>query len=405
MKTLWIVSGGVEAVPGVKRAKAMGLHVVVSDMDPNAPAASIADDFVLASTYDAEATVEAALHYHKNKRPLDGVVCVAADVPVTVARVAEAVGLPGIPVSVAELAADKLAMKQRFREEGVPIPWFCRVESFGHLQQLVREHGLPLVIKPVDSRGARGVLRLTKDVDLDWAYQHSLGFSPSGRVMLEEYLAGPQISTESLMVSGKGATPGFADRNYEFIEKFAPFMIENGGEQPSRLTAKQQKDVRDCAEQAALAMGIENGIAKGDLVLTDSGPKVIEVAARLSGGWFSTDQIPIGTGVDLVELVIRQALGEKIALQDTTPVMSKGVAIRYFFPPAGKLVEVTGVESFAGKSWIHKLGFFVKPGDEIEKTSNHTQRAGFVITTGDTREQAVRRACSVVDGLTWRVER
>ncbi len=404
MKTLWVVSGGAEAVPGVKKAREMGLFVVVSDADPKAPAAAVADDFVLASTYDTKATVEAALLYHQTKRSLDGVVCIAADVPLTVAMVAEAIGLPGIPVSVAVLAADKLAMKQRFVEKGVPVPWFSQVESAEYLQGIIAEKGLPLVVKPVDSRGARGVLRLTEDVDPVWAYHYALSFSPSGRVMVEEYLEGPQISTESLLLSGKGVTPGFADRNYEYIEQFAPYIIENGGEQPSILSLEQKKAVSQCAEQAALAMGIENGVAKGDLVLTDSGPKVIEVAARLSGGWFSTDQIPLGTGVDLVGAVIRQSLGKKVEAQEVTPVFVKGIAIRYFFPPSGKLIKIEGAERFADKDWVHKIGFFVRPGDRIDTATNHTQRVGFVITVGNTRGQAVRRAQVVVDGVKWHVE-
>ncbi len=87
-------------------------------------------------------------------------------------------------------------------------------------------------------------------------------------------------------------------------------MIENGGEQPSSLSLSQKTEVINLAEQAAAAMGIREGIAKGDMVLTSSGPKVIEIAARLSGGWMSSDQIPLATGVDIVGAAIRIALGE-----------------------------------------------------------------------------------------------
>ena len=399
MKALWIVSGGVEAVPGIRHAKAMGLHVVVSDNSPHAPGATLADDFVQVSTYDVEATVAAALKYHRQVRPLDGVICIAADVPVTVASVAAALGLPGIPVEAAKLSADKLAMKQRFAEVSLPIPWFSPVESVEHLRELIRKRGFPLVIKPVDSRGARGVLRLTSKVDLDWAFQYSRRFSPTFRLMVEEYLEGPQISTESLMLDGRGFTPGFADRNYEFLERFSPYIIENGGEQPSGLGKEQQEAVRNCAEQAALAMGIQSGVAKGDLVLTKSGPKVIEMAARLSGGWFCTDQIPVGTGVDLVGAAIRLALGEDFSVAELVPRYKKGVAIRYFFPSPGRVLAVEGVECFAKEPWVHRIGFFVDPSDMIGSVTDHTQRAGFVITLGATREEAVGRAQKVIDSV------
>jgi len=398
-KTLFLVSGGAESIPGIQRAKNMGLHVVVSDINPNAPGFEIADDRVIADTYGIEKTVAAALHYHKRIKSIDGVICIASDVPLTVASVAHALGLPGIRIEVAQLASDKLAMKGRFVEKGVSIPWFCRVDSVTHLRRILSERGFPVVLKPVDSRGARGVLRLTESVDLDWAYEYSVSFSPSGCVMVEEYLKGPQISTESIIINGRAFTPGFTDRNYEFLDRFAPHIIENGGHQPSVLTAEQQGAVSRVAKQAALAMGITTGIAKGDMVLTKDGPKVIEIAARLSGGWFSTDQIPLATGVDLIGAAIRLAIGEKVSEEDLIPKYQKGVAIRYFFPEPGKVVKIKNEEQFKNTSWVHKLGFFVKPGDIVEPVTNHTKRAGFVISTGETRDQAIERAMRVVNTI------
>lgn len=398
-KTLFIVSGGTESIPGIQRAKEMGLHVVVSDINHNAPGFEIADDCVIADTYGVEDTIAAALHYHKTIRSLNGVMCIASDVPLTVASVAHELGLPGITVEAAQLASDKLAMKERFIEKGIAIPRFCKVDSVTHLRLILSERGFPVVLKPVDSRGARGVLRLTESVDLDWAYEHSVSFSPSGRVMVEEYLEGPQISTESAIINGQAFSPGFTDRNYEFLKRFTPYIIENGGHQPSVLTTEQQNAVLRLAEQAALAMGITTGIAKGDMVLTKDGPKVIEIAARLSGGWFSTDQIPLATGVDLISAAIRMALGDEVTKEDLTQRYQKGVAIRYFFPEPGRVVKIKNEKQFKNTPWVHKLGFFVKLGDIVEPVTNHTKRAGFVITTGETRNQAVERAEQVVESI------
>jgi biotin carboxylase len=391
-----MVSGGAEAMPGIRLARQMGLHVVVSDGSPDAPGLAEADDGIVASTYDVDATIEAARAYSITKRPIDGVISVAADVPVTVACVAEALGLPGIPVESARLAADKIAMKERFVQFGIAAPWFAAVGSAADLQRIAAERGLPLVIKPVDSRGARGVLRIVAGVDLDWAYSHAHQWSPTGRVMVEEYLPGPQISTESLLIDGVGYTPGFCDRNYEFLNRFSPWIIENGGEQPSVLAAADQRDVAALAVRAGVALGISTGIVKGDMVLTPDGPKVIEVAARLSGGWFSTDQIPLATGVDLVGAAIRVALGDAVRPDDLKPTRHGGVAIRYFFPEPGRVTAISGLEEFRDVPWVHRLGFMAAPGDIVEAPTNHTKRAGFVITSGETRDQAVARAVQVV---------
>ena len=399
-KTLWIVSGGIEAVPGIRRAKELGHHVVVSDGNSNAPGFQYADDIIVVSTYDIGGTVEEAIQYQRERRAIDGVICIAADVPLTVANVARELNLPGISVKTAEISSDKIVMKDKFVEMGIPVPWYSLLESLDHLCAIVRDRKGQLVIKPVDSRGARGVLRIREsNPDLEWIYNFSLQFSPSKQLMVEEYLEGPQISTESILLNGIGYTPGFVDRNYEYLERFAPNIIENGGQQPSHLSAEEQHSVACLAEEAGRALGMDNGVVKGDMVLTKDGPKVIEVAARLSGGWFSTDQIPLATGVDFVGCAIRLALGEEIDPSELVPRFQKGVAIRYFFPILGVVKKIKNIEKFYNTPWIHKLHFFVKENDVVEATTNHTKRAGLVITVGDTRDEAVLRAETVINGI------
>jgi biotin carboxylase len=403
-RTLLVVSGGVEALPGIEIAKSMGLHVAVSDMNPDAPGFALADDHLIASTYDVEATVTAARTYHEQVRPLDGVICIASDVPLTVASVAAALELPGIPMESARLATDKLAMKERFAADGVSIPWFSPVSSAAHLRELVAVQGQPLVIKPVDSRGSRGVLRLLPDTDLNWAYATARDHSPTGRVMLERFLPGPQVSTESLMIEGVAYTPGFSDRNYEHLERYAPHIIENGGQLPSHLDNATQQAVRDLVQQAALSMGIRNGVVKGDIVVTDGKPHVIELAARLSGGYFCTHEIPLNTGVDLVGAAIRQALGEPVDPEELTPKWSRPVAQRYLFPSPGVVRAVEGAERFADQPDVAYLEIRAKVGDRIGLVDSHPARAGVVITTGETVESAVSTAKSVIEDIQVLVE-
>ena len=398
-KTLLIISGGIEAVPGIQLAKEMGLYVVVSDGDPIAPGFEYADDTIIASTYDVNETVQKAKQYHETVRKIDGVMCIGSDVPLTVASVAKELSLPGIPVEVAELAMDKIAMKIFFKTAGLPIPDFIEIHGYDELANTVENWGYPIVIKPVDSRGARGVLKLTEKVDLQWAWNHSKKNSPTGRVMLEKYLEGPQISTEAIIVNGIGYPIGFSDRNYEFEDKFSPFIIENGGGFPSNIAAHYQNSISKMAIKAGLSMGITNGIAKGDMVLTKNGPKVIEIAARLSGGWFSTDQIPLGLGIDLIGSAIKLALDEKINEKELLPKYHKGVAIRYFFPKPGIVKEINISKKYENINWIHRVRVFVEPGDKIEEVTNHTKRAGFVITTGKTCEIAVERAINFANSV------
>ena len=392
-RTLLVVSGGTEALAGIARAHELGLHVLVSDGDPRAPGLASADERLLASTYDIEATVAAARRYDREVRRIDGVISIASDVPVTVASVAAELGLPGVSLEAARLSADKLAMKRRLAEHGVAIPAFAQVATAAGLRAYKAEHGYPLVVKPVDSRGARGVLLLRDGtLDLAWAYETARSQSATGRVIVERFLAGPQISTESLVVDGRVHTTGLVDRNYEYLGRFAPHVIENGGELPSRLSLDIQAAVHDLVQQAAEALEVRSGVIKGDIVLCDDHPHVIEAAVRLSGGYMCTHEIPLSTGVDFVGQAIRIALGETPGPSDLCPTRSRGVAQRWLFPAPGRVRGVRGVEAVAGLPDIALCEVRVGAGDLVPPVSSHASRAGVVIATAATREQAICRA-------------
>ena len=403
-KCLLVIGGSNEAVPGIIRAKEMGLHVVVSDKNPEAPGFNYADDKILASTYDIEETCAGSQKYSSEIRKIDGVISMCSDVPLTVSVVAETLGLPGNSISTAKLSSDKIEMKKKLRECGIAIPEFCEVYNPTDIKQFIDKGFSRIVVKPADGRGARGVQLVNSKTKFEEIFNYAKKFSSSGRVLVEEFIEGPQFSTESLIVDGVGYAIGFGERNYEYLERFTPFIIENGGQQPSEIGKSEVEKIHQLAINAGLAIGINNGIVKGDMVLSAMGPKVIEIAARLSGGWFSSDQIPLGTGVDLIGNAVKLALGQKPLHSDLIPNYSNGVAIRYFFPPPGKIVSIYDYSEIEKKDWVHKIKFFMKPGDRIEKTTDHTKRAGFVITTGENREQAVERAEWVVNNINIKIE-
>jgi len=389
-KTLLIVSGGVEAVDAARRAKQMGLYVVVSDVDPEAPGFAYADSRLIADVYGPEETAAAAERFHRKIRKIDGVICVAADAPLTVAAVNERLGLEGISRRTAELACDKLAMKRRFAEAGVPVPWFAPVATPQELQRIAVERGRDLVIKPVDSRGSRGVQRISRVEDLTKAFRFARQHSPTERVMVEQYLDGPQVSTESIVQNGVCRTPGFSDRNYEYLERYAPYFIENGGDLPSHLPPAIQDRVKDVVARAAAALGVESGTVKGDIVVHNGEVYVIELAARLSGGFFCTREIPLNTGVDFVGNAIRVALGEPA--EDIEPKYQRPVIQRYAFPPAGRVVSIGGADEARKLAGVFEVIVTARPGDIIPPAGDKRPSAAMVLATGAGLQQALKAA-------------
>ncbi|HAH11104.1 MAG TPA: phosphoribosylglycinamide synthetase [Alphaproteobacteria bacterium] len=396
-RTLLIVSAGVEAVHGIRRAKELGLRVIVSDRDTSAPGFAYADDGFEASTYDPQATADAAEDYARRCGPISGVITIGADVPLTVATVAARLGLPGISLEAARLAQDKLAMKARLAQQGIPVPAFAAIPNLDALKRHTDTRGLGYVLKPADSRGGRGVQRLSAVKDLAEAWEVAAGHSPSGRVMVEEFLDGPQISTESILIDGLGATPGFSDRNYPYLDRYTPYFIEDGGDLPSSLPVPVQADVKATVEAAGRALGVKTGNIKGDMVVHNGKPYVIEIAARASGGYFCTREIPLNTGVDFIGAVIRIALGERVSLSELSPRFERPVVQRYLFPTPGRVVSVRGSDAASQMPGIEECLVTVKPGSIIRPPTDSNCTAAMVLATGSSRAEAQMRAAQALN--------
>ena len=143
-------------------------------------------------------------------------------------------------------------------------------------------------------------------------------------------------------------------------------------------------------------MNIDNGVIKGDMVYSANQPHIIEVAARLSGGYFATHEIPINTGVDLVKVAIQSALGESIPKESIQICHNNPVTQRYFFPKPGRVKEIYIPDWITKNSNIKLLEIRVSIGDIVPKATHHPSRAGLVITTGSTKSEAHRLAKDVV---------
>lgn len=392
-RTLVVLGASPDQLFLIRTARSMGLSVLAVDQNPDSPGFALADECAAISTRNVPALCSFLARRRAQDLDLAGVITMGSDIPDVVSALAAHLGLPGLASETARLATDKFAMKTRLAESGIPIPWFAEVRTLGELRRIAAQRGPRLVLKPVDRSGSRGVFLLDERSDLAQLFARSRDFSYQGRVLVEEYLEGPQLSTETILHGGRAATPGLADRNYELLERFRPQVMENGAWVPSSLSSEQRAAVENVAVRAARALGIESGVAKGDVVWTAEGPKVIEIAARLSGGDFCESLVPLGTGVNYVRSAIQLAIGEEPDWKALVPRFERAVANRYFFPEPGELVRVEGAEDVRAQPWVEKLELWYRPGQILPPISSHAQRFGvFVLTAPDrsTLEQRIR---------------
>ena len=396
-KTILFIGGGKEAIPGIKCAKKIGYKTIVSDMSIEAPGKKYADYFIKASTYDHNITVKKAIFFNEKIKKINGVMSLSADVPYTVASVAKKLKLKSISLRTAKIFSNKYLMKKKFKELGISIPKFHLIKNFKDLENKIDKYKTS-IIKPVDSRGARGVYILDKN-NLKSLYNKSIKYSLSKKLILEEFLNGPQLSTETIILKGRAYTVGVSDRNYEFLKKFKPNIIENGSDMPSKFQKIFISKINDLMQKISKNLGIENATLKGDLVIHKDKLFVIEVAARLSGGYFSSHMIPASSGVNLLKVAIKMNMQEKIPKNDIILRNKNFVSQRFLFFDPGK------VKNIRTPKWIKKSNNVIlfenilKKNYNIKQITNHTDRVGQVIVKAKKKSEAIKIATKICKSI------
>ncbi|TGL58250.1 ATP-grasp domain-containing protein [Leptospira ognonensis] len=380
-KTILIIGGGLLQVPIIQTAKTMKLKTLVADMNPSSIGFQISDEKILMSTKDVEGMVREAKKYCKTQS-IHGVITAGTDASMTVAAVASAIGLPGIRFIDAEAATNKVKMRQRLKEHGIPIPRFAAVWSLLDAKDALDSLTFPLVMKPADNMGARGVIKVNNKDEIQHAFRHAKKFCPTGELILEEYMEGPELSVDALAFDGQIRMTGIADR---IIER-EPYFIEIGHNMPSALPSSVLKEVEDVMSRGMKALGIHLGAGKGDIKVTKDGVKIGEIAARLSGGFMSAFTYPLSTGVNLNRAALLIALGE--TPDNLEPVLNRVSIERSLLSPPGKLLQIHGAEEAKKIEGVSEVFLQSNPGDVIKEPTNNIDKSGHVIITADTLNEA-----------------
>lgn len=379
-KTIMILGASILQLPAIEKASEMGLRVVALDMNPNAVGFSVPGVVKeVISTIDIEEAVKAAKRYN-----VDGVMTLATDMPMrTVAAVARECRLVGITEDTAIKATDKSVMRQSLKEAGVPIPRFYRVDNKVEFAAAVKQMPSVFMVKPADSSGSRGILKVEDKAEAEKAYEYTKQYSRNGTVVVEECMVGPEVSVETLAIDGEVSVIQITDK----MTTGAPHYVEMGHTQPTRLDCAEE--IKKVAVAANKAIGIENGPSHTEIIVTEDGPKIVELGARLGGDCITTHLVPLSTGVNMVEACIKIALGEKTSI---TPTMDCGSAIRYFHQHAGVVMDIDGITEAKKLPGVKEICIVHGIGERITDITDSGSRMGFVIAQGDDANDAAKKS-------------
>jgi biotin carboxylase len=390
--TLLLVGAGLLQIPAIDIAHELGLRVLATDRDPDAAAFALVEEAVVLDTKDVPGHVALAGRLSE-RGDLAGVYTEGADVEVTVAEAARAVGLPGVDPRAARVCADKAEFRRVCASAGLPGPRFHEVGSLPEARRALRDIGLPAIVKALDNSASRGATKVTDEQQLPTAFAEALHFSAGESALVEECLSGSEQSVETIVDSrGVQHRCNVVDRPFAFD----PFPIELGHDNPSVLDAAAQGRLYELVEATTRAVGIDLGAAKADTMWTARGPVVLEMTARLSGGFHAQYTSPLAHGTNDIKATLDLALGHPLDPADLQPRWRRHAVCRALFPEPGTIVAVDGVEEALRLPGVEHVLFRMGVGEEVRPYRNCADRAGFVIACAERRPdalEAVEEAC------------
>lgn len=378
MKKVLIIGASILQLPAIRRAKELGYYVGVIDYNPTAIGIKEADEYFNVSTVDEVGIVQTAKKFNPN-----GIVTLATDLPMrAIAKACEECNLPGISLDTAIKSTDKGEMIKAFASENVAHPWFFLVSDQSELNDIIQFIEYPCVIKPTDNSGSRGVFFCENPEDVLYGYKYALQESHCGQVIVEEYLVGPEFSLEVFVLDGIPHILQITDK----LTTGEPHFVEMGHSQPTSLKKNEQSKLMDLATRAIKAVGITNGPAHVEVILTSDGPKMVELGARMGGDNITSHLVPLSTGIDMVGCCIKLACGESITINAKC---NNGAAIRYIQTESGIINNITGLKEAKEIQGIIDVEIIHDVGETISSIDDSTDRVGYVIARAENAKNAI----------------
>lgn len=373
MKKIVIIGASYLQQPLIDKVHELGFEAHVFAWQCGDVGEKTADRFYPISIVEKEKILEVC----REIKP-DAVCTISTDLgAVTANFVANALGLPANPPESMIPASNKYAMRRALREAGISVPAFVRIRQ-GESASAAEGLEYPVIVKPTDRSGSRGVSKIESPAGLEKALENAWSCSFEKTAIAEEYLDGDEYSCES-------ASFRCVHRIIAFTKKYttgAPSFIENGHLQPSDLSAQQREKAAAEVVRALDALHITDGISHSEFKLNSRGEiKIIEIGARMGGDFIGSHLVQLSTGVDFVRAALDISLGVEPKLEKKERETAAGVR----FIMSRDDVEYLEKLKKTAPELIYEQE--VQLGDIDGAVTDSSTRHGYVILYGDSAEE------------------
>lgn len=378
-KKILLLGGSAQQVVAIETAKRLGYSTVLCDYLPDNPGQYYADKFYLVSTTDKNAILEVA-----QKEAINGIVAYASDPAApTAAYVAEVMGLPGNPSNAVETLCNKDRFRTFLAKNGFNAPESC---GYGNVDEavadLARFH-LPVIIKPVDSSGSKGVTVLRDWADIRKALTFAFSFSRSKRIIIEEFIEKKHpylIGGDIFVLDGQVVLWGLLNcHRDEKVNKLVPV----GKSYPLLLDETDINAVKDTLQAMVTKLGIQCGAMNVELVV-DASSRVwpIDVGPR-NGGNMIPELLGYIFGVDVVEMTIQAAMGQAVSLDSMTDIPFYATH-NIHSAQNGTFLDVVFSDEIT--PYLVRKSIYKKQGDLVEYFDNAAKALGILFLKFPDRE-------------------
>ena len=359
--------------PLVIKAKQMGLETHVFAWRYGNEVEGLCDYYYDISILDKDAILAQC-----KRVQIDAITSIASDIAMpSVNHVAHEMGLSGNSLECTKLSTDKFEMRKALSANGVNCPKFAffKEPDFSH------DLGFkfPVVVKPTDRSGSRGVTKVYEPSNVNNAIEKALENSINGRAIVEEFIEGREFSVEGISVNGEHRVITITDK----VTTGEPFFVELEHHQPAKINLEQWQSIEKEVLKVLRALKIENGASHTEVFIThDNFISVIESAGRMGGDWIGSHMVEASTGFDYLKATLKIALGE-FDLSECDGVANNSYAGVYFITPQpGKIVNIE--MNNPKNSIIRDSHIMLREGDvNDEELDGSGKRAAILFYSGD----------------------
>lgn len=384
MKKILFLGGAINQIPPIKYAKEQGHYIITCDYLPDNPGHQLADEYHNISTTDKEAVLKLA-----KKLNIDAIIAYASDPSApTQAYVGNRLGLSSNSYESVLILTRKDLFRNFLKVNGFFVPFSKSFYEYEEAKRYFGEYKQPVIVKPIDSSGSKGITKIDDIKNLGTAFEYALSFSREKRVIIEEFIekVGYQVAGDGFVVNGKLVFKCWANQHND---KYACPFVPVATSYPSIISTLQEAHAHNETQRLLDLLNIKSGALNFEFYYDKNGNLFFQELGPRNGGNLIPEVIKYATDIDLVKYTVDSALGKECSKLKMKKVEGFYSAYMIHALKNGKFKGVWYSDDI--KKNILELKLYVDKGANVDKFVNSSNALGAIILQFDSEQEMLEK--------------